>query len=122
MIFRFLYINIFAFLLIGFSAVIFFLPLEVFFIIFKFLCVILTAAGGIGIFSQWKSKNRKLKILIARNTKQLRLDTFEDLKESPCGRVIADIVLRELRKSENYKYISNANWKKIRSAVFEIKI
>jgi len=33
-----------------------------------------------------------------------------------------DIALRELRKSENYIYISNANWRKIRSAIFGIKI
>lgn len=114
---RFLYINIFAFLLIGLSVIVFIMPREIFIITIKTIFAILPLIGGIGILSQWKGKNKKLKIIVARNMKGIRLDTFERLKETPCGWVVADLALRELRKTENYKSFSKTDWKKIKRMV-----
>jgi hypothetical protein len=119
---RFLYINIFAILLISLSIIIFSIPQEIFLIILKYFFVLLFMVSGIGIFFQWKLKNRKLKILIARNKKEIRLDTFEQFKETPCGWLVADVGLRELRKIEHYKSLSRKTWKKIRTAALGIKV
>lgn len=81
----------------------------------------LPAISAIGIFIQWKAKNKKLKILVARNKTKIRIDTFDQLTETLCGWVVADIALRELRKTEYYKSFSTANWKKIRIAVLGLK-
>jgi hypothetical protein len=109
--------NVFAFLLVCLSIIIFLIPQDIFLFILKIICVLLPVISAIGIFSQWKVKNRKLKILIARNKTMIRIDTFNQLKETLCGLVVADIALRELRKTEYYKSFSKTNWKKIRSAV-----
>jgi len=120
-IFRFLYINVFAFILIGISCYIFFIPLNLFIIILKILFVLIPLIISIGIFCQWKAKNRKLKTLILRNRKIIRVDTFENLRETPCGWVLVDIALRELRKNEIYKAFSKKQWKEIRNTVLGIK-
>jgi len=120
-VFRFLYINIFAFILLCLSVIVFFIPINIFIIILKILFVLILLIISIGIFCQWKAKNRKLITLILRNKKIIRIDTFKNLRETPCGWVLADIALRELRKNEIYKAFSKKQWKEIRNTVLGIK-
>ena len=117
----FLYINIFAFLLIGLGVVIFIMPQDIFLFILKIIFAFSIVASGFGILFQWKTKSRRLKILIARNKRGIRLDTFKQIREYPCGWVMADVALRELRKTENHRSFSGEQWKDIRRTVLGIK-
>jgi len=121
MIFRFLYINIFAFLLAGLSVLIFLVPLDIFLIVFKIICVILPLVGSINIFSKWKAKNKKIQILVARNRKGIRLETFDHLGKTFCGRLMVDLALRDLRKYEPYSSFTKPEWKEIKNTVFDKK-
>jgi len=114
--FRFLHINFFAFVLIGASVFIFLTPHDVFVITMRIVFSLLSIAGAIGILIQWKAKSRKLDILVARNRKEIRLDTFVLIRETPCGWLLVDFALRALRKTEKHGSIPKANWKKIRRA------
>jgi hypothetical protein len=107
---RFLYINIYAFLLFALGIVLFVLPMEIFLLALKILTVVWSAAGGIVIFSQGKMKLRKIPVLVARNRKELRTDTFKTLQGTLCGRLMVTAALADLRKSENYCNLSNADW------------
>jgi len=115
-VFRFLYINIYAFLLIGLACVLFIIPLDIFLLILKIIFILILLISGIGIFSQWRAKNKMRNILIAKNLNGLRIDTFVRFRDSLCMWLIADSALRELRKTAYYLNFTDKNWKKIRSA------
>ena len=121
-VFRFLYLNIFAIFLVVLSILIFLIPINnIVLNIIRYFYTFLFAVSGIGIFTQWKTRKRRLKILVAKNSNELRLDTFEQYRETLCGLLIADIALRDLKKKEYYKYYTKTNWKKIRRAAFGLK-
>jgi hypothetical protein len=107
---RFLYINSFAFLLMGLGAGIFLVPTDVFLMILKTIAALWCAAGGVVILFQWKSKARKMVILLARNKKELRPDTFKKLTGTLCGQLMARLTLADLRKTEVYRDLPDEEW------------
>jgi hypothetical protein len=117
MIFKFFYLNIFAFFLVAFGVSVYFIPQDIFYLILKILIACFPVYSGLSILLQYKAKNRKLKILIARNLNGIRPDTFEHIRGTPCGWIVADIALQELRKTEYHKSFSKKNWKEIRNAI-----
>jgi hypothetical protein len=108
---RFLYINIYTFLLFGLAVFVYFIPMDIFLYILKILCVFFLALGGLSILGQWNAKNKKIKILAARNKNGIRPDTFKKVRSTFCGQLMVNLTLRDLRKTENYSSLSKAEWK-----------
>ena len=54
------------------------------------------------IFSSWPEKKRVYKVLIERNEKGLRPETFNDYMQAPCGRLLAHIVLKDLGRQDQF--------------------
>ena len=116
---RFMYINIYSFLLFILGVLIFLLPLEVFLLLAKIACALWAAYNGAYLLSLWKGKNRKMMTLLARNRKEIRPDTFRKLKGTLCGRLMVNLTLADLRKTGNYSSLSKAEWKEQKKRVFE---
>ena len=102
---RFVYLNLYAFLLCMVGIGILFIPLSsthwilfVLQIILSIVCVY----GGINIFNTWKTKKRKYDILWEKNVEGIRHESFSDYMQAPCGRLLVKIVLKDLDKSETY--------------------
>jgi hypothetical protein len=103
---RFLYLNIYSFLLvfagIATLAAPFYMLSKWTIIIQCIVAVKLFVISG-QLFSTWGSKKREIELLIKRNQKEFRPDTFEVFMRAPCGRLIARQVLRDLNKRDEYK-------------------
>lgn len=55
------------------------------------------------LFSTWKDKKLKYKILIERNKNEFRPDTFKVFMQAPCGRLLTKVVLTDLGIRNKYK-------------------
>ncbi|MEE1001333.1 MAG: hypothetical protein U0L37_05195 [Bacteroidales bacterium] len=105
---RFLYLNTYAFLLLFIGVGIGVLPL---FEISRWLLipqigiVVICLKGTYSIFSSWEDKKRKYHILIERNSKEFREDTFSEYMEAPCGRLLTKTVLKDLNQSDKYRIL-----------------
>ncbi len=102
---RFLYLNSYAFLLILIGGGIAVIPcyrwhwsLVVIQAIFAFMCLYY----ALKIFSTWQEKKRVYKVLIERNEKQIRPETFNDYMQAPCGRLLAHVVLKDLGRKDQF--------------------
>jgi len=115
---RFLYLNVYAFLLLASGAACILLPRELFYIIVKFLLAGLLIAMAISLFSKWSVNIRIIKVLALRNRKEMRFDTFKKFNKTFCGMLLISYTLYELRKTDNYSYLSNKELKNIKNIVF----
>jgi hypothetical protein len=103
---RFLFLNIYAFLIIGAGILTLAAP---FCRISKWALVIqaiaavklFTIAGKL--FSAWPDKKLKIAILKKKNRDEFRPDTFGVFMQAPCGRLVARQALKDLRKQGEYK-------------------
>jgi len=103
---RFLYLNIYSFLLAGAGILTLIAP---FYCISKWTLVVqvilsvylLTMSGKL--FSAWEGKKKEIDILVKRNRAEFRPDTFEIFMQAPCGRLLVRSVLADLGKPEEYK-------------------
>jgi hypothetical protein len=59
--------------------------------------------SAIKLFATWNDKKRMYKVLILKNKKQFRADSFKDFMQAPCGRLLTKAVLKDLRLKEKYK-------------------
>ena len=116
---RFLYLNLYSLALFVLAALIFLLPMEVFLIIVKMGCVLWAAYNCVFLLSQWKGKTRKMRTLFGRNRKEIRPDTFRNLKRTLCGRLMVHLTLADLRKIGKYSSLSKEEWKEQKRRVFE---
>ena len=103
---RFLYLNIYSFLIIFAGILTLILP---FHLITKW---ILIAQGIVAIklffisgklFSTWDAKKREIDLLVNRNKNGFRPDTFEVYMQAPCGRLVVREALRNLNMQREYK-------------------
>jgi len=107
---RFLYLNIYSFLLAGAGILALTAP---FYLLSKWTLIaqiliafyFLTMSGHL--FSAYKNKIKEIDILIKRNREEFRPDTFEVFMQAPCGRLIVRSVLSDLDKREEYKNLRN---------------
>ena len=107
---RFLYLNAYAFLLIGVGISIWFLLFIKSWIVIV-ICALTTVICfyyAIHIFSTWYDKKRNYQLLIQRNTNVLRAETFRDFMKAPCGRLLCRIVLEDLNYKDEYKNLKKA--------------
>ena len=102
---RFLYLNSYAFLLIFIGVGIAVIPcyrwhwsLVVIQALFALMCIYY----AMKIFSSWPEKKRVYKVLIERNEKEVRPETFNDYMQAPCGRLLAHIVLKDLGRQDQF--------------------
>ena len=103
---RFLYLNIYSFLLVCAGILVILLPF------YKISKWILIAQGiialylfitGCRLFSTWDDKKAKIVILLGKNKDEFRPDTFEVFMQAPCGRLVVKTVLADLGKSHEYR-------------------
>jgi len=103
---RFLYLNIYAFLIICAGILTLLLP---FYLITKW---ILIAQGIVAVklffisgklFSSWNAKKKEIDLLVKRNKNEFRPDTFEIYMQAPCGRLVVKEALKDLNMREEYK-------------------
>lgn len=103
---RFLYLNTYSFLLLFCGIIILLMPL---FKVSKWLLIpqlilslfFIKQAGNL--FSTWKDKKIKYKILLERNKNEFRADTFKVFMQAPCGRLLTKSVLKDLGIQDKYK-------------------
>ena len=55
------------------------------------------------LFSTWKDKQKKYQILIGKNKKEFRPESFEIFMKAPCGRLLTKSVLKDLGYKDKYK-------------------
>lgn len=104
--FRFLFLNIYSFLLLFCGIILIILPLweiNLLILIPQILLFIFFIKNSVRIFSAYKSKLKELKILCERNKKSFRKDTFEIFMKAPCGRLLVRCALKDLNQKEKYK-------------------
>lgn len=113
---RFLYLNIYAFLLLVGGIGIFFIPLyeiNVWFLLPQSIVALVCLKNSLRIFKSWSDKKRKYDVLMQRNANGFRPDTFSEYMQAPCGRLLVRIVLEDLGISDEYKTL-----KKLRQPFF----
>lgn len=104
--FRFLYLNIYSFLLLFLGILIIGFPS---YKISKFLYFISIPLGifvlvqSKNIFSTWPSKKREYVVLMKKNSKEFNPESFRIFMQAPCGRLLTRVVLKDLNKSNEYK-------------------
>ncbi|MDR1787463.1 MAG: hypothetical protein LBR16_03325 [Treponema sp.] len=103
---RFLYLNIYAFLLVLAGAAVMGAP---FYLLSKWT-LIPQAAGALfffnmayQLFSTWEDKKSKISILTGKNKAVFRPDTFTVFMQAPCSRLMVRYVLAVLGKSSEYR-------------------
>jgi hypothetical protein len=111
-------LNIYSFLLFGLGIAILLIPRDIFILIFKYLVVLWCIAGSCAILSKYNVKTRQLSILVKRNNKEIRPDTFKIYLKTPCGQLLVNMALDNLRKTENYKKLSITEWNRIKRIVY----
>ena len=103
---RFLYINIYNFLLVFAGTFVLLLPFykinKYIFIVQSIIALYLLITAR-NLFATWDDKKTKIKILIGKNREEFRPDTFEVFMQYPCSRLLVRHVLSELGKSHEYK-------------------
>lgn len=105
--FRYIYINIYALLLLSIGAghilIIILLNLH-----WSLICIASIVAAcciyyGCNILLSWPAKKREYKILIERNTPTFNSESFRPYMQAPCGRQLTKIVLKDLGRQQQYK-------------------
>ena len=114
----FLYLNLYVFLLLGLGIIIIFIPINILLVILKCFIILWCIIGAFTILAKYKIKVRQLTLLVKRNSKIIRPDTFKAHLKTPCGMLLVDKVLNELRKSEIYKNLNKTEWDRIKRTVY----
>ena len=103
---RFIYVNIYAFLILLMGIGIIFLPLSglsEYLIYVQVLLVLICLKSSISIFNTWEAKKRRYKKLIDANKESFNPESFEEYMKAPCGRLLVKLVLEDLDEKEQYK-------------------
>jgi hypothetical protein len=119
---RFLYLNIYAFTLLGIAIVIALLPLYEFswlYMLIQYPLAIGLAYWGFDIISRWDRKVKDYNLLIERNKQVFRSDTFTGHMMVPCGRLLTKLVLKDLGHEDKYKELKEIAWSKIKEDLRE---
>ena len=103
---RFIYLNIYAYLLLIIGVGISFLPLyEIHWLllVIQIIAVVILLNVSIKIFKSWASKKRSYTVLMERNRNGIREEIFKEYMLAPCGRLLVKIVLSDLGERHQYK-------------------
>lgn len=122
---RYIYINIYAFLIILMGIGIIFLPLSgisPYLIYVQILLALICLKAAISILKKWNSKKRRYKKLIEANTGCFNPDSFKEYMQAPCGRLLVKVVLDDLGKKEQYKKLKKTRISWIRTIKSNFKV
>lgn len=78
------------------------------------LAVILTigaiflAYGGLGVHSTYREKCRMFSVLLRRNRKGMRMESFKDYMSVPCHRMVVRMVLKRIGEGASYSTVKKA--------------
>lgn len=104
--FKFFYLNTYSFLLLLCGIIILLFP---FFRLNKLLIILQVTISfvffyhSMRLFSTYKDKLKKCDILIKKNFKEFKPESFKVFMQAPCGRLVTKTVLKELGKIDKYK-------------------
>ena len=96
---RYIYINLYAWILLIYSVIIALIPLykiTVWLIALQAAIILPMTIFAIQILKQFPRKQREYRLLIERNKEQLRPDSFWLYADAPCGRLLMWLVLKDL--------------------------
>jgi hypothetical protein len=102
---RFLYLNIYSFLIVLSGAIVLLLPfyrISVLIIIIQALLAIQLFIIAGKLFSTWNEKKRMLALLVKKNTGVFRPDTFQVFMQAPCSRLVVKATLADLGQKKQY--------------------
>lgn len=122
---RYLYLNIYAYLLILLGIGIALIPLYRIhwsLAVIQLLLFAFIVSPAIKILSRWREKKRSYHVLIERNRNGIREELFKEYMQAPCGRLLVRVVLKDLGESRQYKIIKkkyNMTWRDCIKAVGE---
>lgn len=103
---RFIYLNSYSFLLLicGIAVVLVpFFQVSKLFVISQVILFFICIKYSLQIFSTWHDKKKKYAVLMERNRKHFRPETFEPYMQAPCGRLLTKVVLEDLGQKDRYK-------------------
>jgi hypothetical protein len=103
---RFLYLNIYSFLIAGagiLALVVPFYRVNKWILVIQILVAIKLFVTAGKLLSLWQDKKLKIEILKKKNQNEFRPDTFAVFMQAPCGRLIVHQALWDLNKHEKYK-------------------
>ena len=103
---RFMYLNAYAFLLLMVGVGIALIPVWKaggWWVLLQAIPVLFCWRVAWRIFSTWEDKKRKYNLLMERNKKEFRADTFTEYMQAPCGKLLTKVVLRDMGHPEKYK-------------------
>lgn len=104
--FKFIYLNIYAFLLLFCGILTGFLPLfkiSKFLIIPQAIIILFFLKQSFQLFSTWRDKKIKYQILIKKNQKEFKPESFKIFMQAPCGRLLTKTVLKDLGLKAKYQ-------------------
>ena len=107
----FIFINSFAFLLLGLAVFIGYIPINVLLVILKYSCSLLCVIAAVNIFSQWKRKKRMIEILLKRNKDEFKIESFTNYMETFCSQLVVIYVLKKLKRLDALKGLYLSWWR-----------
>ena len=105
---RFLYLNIYGFILCGTGILTLVIPfywISKWTLVLQSIVAIKIFAIAIKLFSTWSDKKRSINILIKKNRGRFRPESFEEYMQAPCGKLVVRQVLKALNRQEDYKML-----------------
>lgn len=103
---RFIYLNAYSFLLMICAVVVVALPLRKvspLLLIPQIIISFLFFYYSVKLFSTWKDKKIKYRILLAKNKDGFRSESFKIFMQAPCGRLLTKAVLKDMGLKGKYK-------------------
>ena len=93
---RFCYLNTYAFLLLALGAAAALIPPAVFVLILKYGAALFLLAVAVTMLSGWKTKKRVMAVMMGRNRKTFRPETFRRHAKTFCGRLMVRVLIKDL--------------------------
>lgn len=123
---RYVYINMYAILILIMGMVIIFLPLSQYssyLIYLQILLFLICLKASFKIFSSWKAKKRRYMKLIQENMSCFNPSSFEEYMKAPCGRLLVNLVLKDLGYQDQYHKLKiyKISWNKTVKENFKVK-
>jgi hypothetical protein len=105
---RFLYLNIYSFLVTVAGILVLLLPfykLTLWTLVGQIPVALYLFKVSFDLFSTYEDKIKKVDILTGKNKKEFRADTFKVFMQAPCSRLIVRYTLNQINKKNEYKHL-----------------
>jgi hypothetical protein len=103
---RFLYLNSYAFFLSFLGLGVLILPLykiTVWLLAFQAIAALWVFGVSFRLFSAWPDKKRMLSLLLKKNERGFRSESFAMYMQAPCSRLLVKTALRQLGMKDRYR-------------------